>query len=1236
MRRELLGAGLVAVRWAGLLLGLGLAACTSPGGPDKYPSSEFPSATGVAGSGGGGAGGTITSALCAPVQSSEGLPARTTLTTGTAPSGPPTYFTSDLYNLFKSVCGGCHVESNLAGFQVTASSFSTMVDETVYGIITSDDPAVFMPPALGGGIPFSHRADTDPVKQLADLLNIWLMQGSPSSIFYLPDDGGSGASQGYALTTSLAAQMTNIGSCVPDKLMVAKDASDMDQLDAFFAQATELPATLDQTDLTTLDSEALAKVGVISYAPTYPLYTDGAGKMRYVRVPRGQSITLDKAKQRFQIPANTRFYKTFLKQVKDANGNDTYRKLETRLIVSRPDLNNADGSAASQTALYGTYVWNADESQATLLADPLRNGKPFADRVITYVTDEAKAQAIVDSMPVNLEGALQQAGITRHYALPGGERCVQCHMGSPSQSFVLGFTPLQVARRAAGTGGVYEPATGDELTQLQRLIDYGVITGVSSADDILPLEKSEGSRSPRNDYELAAQAYMIGNCAHCHNPRGLPSVKQPLLKDILVFLPGTGPHDGIFQFPLEATSPIRKRGLNKDVAMPYITPSLYDQPSPSAMAKYICPDYERGVCTGGMPPQSFVLAPWRSLIYRNVDAPYDYFDDFAPFPHMPLNSPGFDCRVADIMGNWMVSIPATLAHPNLAEDVVINDAGTFGANANFDPQPYVESKPGDANYAQAVATAQFRMSLYQTAGYRYGFCPATYKADIIDPIIEAQIARNIPVTSDADAVTDPSNPAKVIMPSLTPLRPHWVNFDDTDPPGDWFPRRPDWADALVDPNVASFVAAAMKNDHIDASAAEDLGNVVTALEKVTLSSDVRTALTTEVPFGLWDASNAGCNFSGIPTAGSFQGASRPAWMDVAQPPDSAPVYMESYGAAVFTTVCYNCHGENADSKGLLADEIAVMTGGDARVANFRDGFFGPVSAPGTNRNRVFGPGATTLGGGVSADDVAARYMAWMALGGTSKHLPQDVLNQVSDSPVLGTLRPLNSLGGTADMLRLGLDLCSQIATSTQNVQTVSLGDLISTGRYSWGRQSGLVDSNGDADMWMHLCNLGNRPMVRVAFGPDSGGGWSATSNAGKMNITGNQLYWAVGPAGENWYGQNPVMDHQGNVVTGVQPGNLLPLCVQIPSSASQKAFADAALAAGKVKGNVIPYCPAGFVDPSHQLQISDQGDFVDGRKWAARGAVNAALAVFLYLDQIERNPSTRHPLYNECSQIGRP
>jgi mono/diheme cytochrome c family protein len=1257
MVREVIGGG--SGRWLVPALAVGLAACGRPGGPDRYPGSEFTSSTaGTTGGGGtggaGGAGGT-TIAHCAPAQSSEGLPARTTLESGTSSSGPPTYFTSDLFEQFKHACGGCHVESNLGNFLVTEASFPMVVDMNVYNIITSDDPNVYMPPAGGGGMPFTSRPDSDPIKQLANLLSIWLMQGSPPDLFYLPDDGSS-AAVGYALTTTLGSQMTNIGSCIPDKQMVAMDTTDMDQLDAMFAQATALPPTLDKTDLSTLDSEELAKTGVVSYAPTYPLYTDGAGKMRYVRVPRGKSIQFDKTKQQFQIPANTRFYKTFLKDVIDANGNPSWRKMETRVIVSRPDTNNPDGTAAQQNALYGTYVWNADESQATLLNDPLRNGQPFSDRMLTYITDEVKAQAIIDSMPNNLEGALYQAGLSRHYALPGSERCVQCHMGSPSQSFILGFTPLQVARRAAGTGGVYEEATGDELTQLQRLIDYGVITGVSSPDDVAPLEKSEGTRLPRNDYELAAQAYMVGNCAHCHNARGLPSIKQPALKDVLVFLPGTGPHDGIFQFNIDTMSPIRKRGQNHDVLIPYITPSLYDLPSLAASAKDICPDFDSGVCAAmctpigcaNMPPQSFILAPWRSLIYRNTDTAYDYFDDYTPFPHMPLNSPGYDCRVTKILGDWMVSIPAVLKDPTKVEDVTTYDDAKgvtmFPSNSNFDPQPYKEIKPTDTNYSQAMATTQNRMSIYHN-GYRYGFCPDTYKRDIVDPVIEAQIARNIPVTSDLGPVPDPNNPMRTIMPALTPLRPHWVNFDDTEPPGDWFPRRPDWPSALVHPDIPGFVAATVMSEHIPVDAAADLGNVLTALQNVTLTSDVRAALTTEVPFGLWDTTTTpGCNFSGIPTAGSFQGASRPYWMDLSMAPASAPVYMESYGAAVFTTICFNCHGENADSKGLLADEISIMTGGDARVADFRDGLFGPVATPGTNRAAVFGPGAAMIGGGVTADDVTARYMAWMALGGTSKHLPQDVLNEVSDSPVLGVLRPLNSLGGTPDMLRLGLDLCSQIALSTRAFPQITLSDFIGSGRYSWRTFSGLVESNGDADMWLHLCNLGNRPVVRVAIGPDSGG-WTATSNAATMTISGSQLYWAVGPNGEDWYGQNPVMDHLGSIATGVQPSNLVPLCVQPPSSAAQKTYADAALAIAKVNGNVIPYCPANFAVPCtpnasgqpacHQLQVSDMGDFTDGRKWAARGAINAALAVFLYLDGIEKDPTKRKPLFNECSQLGK-
>src|SRR5262249_27703146 len=162
-----------------------------------------------------------------------------------------------------------------------------------------------------------------------------------------------------------------------------------------------------------------------------------------------------------------------------------------------------------------------------------------------------------------------------------------------------------------------------ELTQLQRFIDLGVITGMTSPDDVLPLEQSQGDRAPRNNYELTAQAYMVGNCSHCHNPRGFPSTKEPALVGVLDFLPGPGTNQGIFRFPLETYSPVRQRGRNQDVQVPYITPSLRDNPEANGeSSKWIdCTDPTADVyhfCRYSNQTVEFVSAPWRSLIYRNV------------------------------------------------------------------------------------------------------------------------------------------------------------------------------------------------------------------------------------------------------------------------------------------------------------------------------------------------------------------------------------------------------------------------------------------------------------------------------------------------------------------------------------------------------------------------------------------------------------------------------------------
>src|SRR5204862_3702058 len=223
------------------------------------------------------------------------------------------------------------------------------------------------------------------------------------------------------------------------------------------------------TDLTSLDSEELARTAVIAYAPTYALWSAGSGKLRHIRVPRGTSVRFDKATQTFDIPNNTRFYKTFFRKITDRTGAVTWRKMETRVILARADDVDPATGAIRQNALYGTYIWNEDETAATFAQQPYRDLKEDAwgDIVRTYITNELLYQNILDTTTGTVDGAVAMAikshpgdpayrDLLQHYAIPGKLRCVQCHMGSPTKDFVLGFIPLQIKRRETGGGGTYD------------------------------------------------------------------------------------------------------------------------------------------------------------------------------------------------------------------------------------------------------------------------------------------------------------------------------------------------------------------------------------------------------------------------------------------------------------------------------------------------------------------------------------------------------------------------------------------------------------------------------------------------------------------------------------------------------------------------------------------------------------------------------------------------------------
>ena len=145
-------------------------------------------------------------------------------------------------------------------------------------------------------------------------------------------------------------------------------------------------------------------------------------------------------------------------------------------------------------------------------------------------------------------------------------------------------------------------------------------------------------------------------------------------------------------------------------------------------------------------------------------------------------------------------------------------------------------------------------------------------------------------------------------------------------------------------------------------------------------------------------------------------------------------------------------------------------------------------------------------------------------------------------------------------------------------------------------------------------------------------------------FSGSTEYWgdATGPDGKTistYPADAPVMDHHGRLHQGLTADNPFPICVAKPIDPTAVQDADTVLksiAVGGAGGTLIPYCPPDFLIEANRLDdggLAAPETFPDARRWAARGAINAAMAVFLYLDDIERHPEKRKPLYNQCDQL---
>jgi hypothetical protein len=217
------------------------------------------------------------------------------------------------------------------------------------------------------------------------------------------------------------------------------------------------PQDLAATGLFRAGSVTEIAPAVLAFSPQYPLWTDGAAKRRWIRLPPGTSIDASDV-DAWRFPVGTWLWKEFAFE----------GRVETRTMERLPD----------GTWRYATYVWSADGSRATLAPE---RGVRFA--------------------------ATSPFG-TPH-DVPSVHDCRACHAGAASP--VLGFSALQLSPdRDPLAPHATAPAPGE--VDLAVLVERGLVRGLP--EHLVETPPRIAAATP---HERAALGYLHGNCGGCHD-----------------------------------------------------------------------------------------------------------------------------------------------------------------------------------------------------------------------------------------------------------------------------------------------------------------------------------------------------------------------------------------------------------------------------------------------------------------------------------------------------------------------------------------------------------------------------------------------------------------------------------------------------------------------------------------------------------------------------------------------
>ena len=230
-----------------------------------------------------------------------------------------------------------------------------------------------------------------------------------------------------------------------------------------------LPETLSGTGLYADFDARAVDANNRPFTPQYPLWSDGARKRRWIRLPKGSVIDASRP-DAWQFPVGTKLWKEF----------SFDRPVETRFIERTPS-----------GWRFAAYVWSEDGRTATLAPD---RGAIAGGEIAPGVS----------------------------HRIPSSGDCRVCHGNGATP--VLGFSAIQLSADR-DPNAVHREAVPSGALDLEALVAGGWLRDFSGSTS-----PRIAARAPT---ERAALGYLHANCGACHRSDGpLASLDMVLASSI--------------------------------------------------------------------------------------------------------------------------------------------------------------------------------------------------------------------------------------------------------------------------------------------------------------------------------------------------------------------------------------------------------------------------------------------------------------------------------------------------------------------------------------------------------------------------------------------------------------------------------------------------------------------------------------------------------------------------------